>query len=174
MVRLPPPDEGAGPQAVADVAAAIGEEHVEARRLQALQHFVERSGILGPKQGPAMRPHARRARRESTLARALRLSRDHWDQCRTGNVLFRHGVLPAGEPPFREEYGTGVEDKDFFRRLAAAGHSFVWCNEAVVSESVPASRLTRIHAATGLAARQEQPPADGQHPGVSDQVNCSS
>jgi succinoglycan biosynthesis protein ExoM len=66
-----------------------------------------------------------------------------WDQCRTGNVLFRRSALPAGEPPFREEFGTGGEDKDFFRRLAAAGHTFVWCNEAAVSESVPASRLTR-------------------------------
>jgi succinoglycan biosynthesis protein ExoM len=66
-----------------------------------------------------------------------------WQNCRTGNVLFRRSVLAAGEPPFREEFGTGGEDKDFFMRLAKAGHTFVWCNEAVVSESVPASRLTR-------------------------------
>ncbi len=66
-----------------------------------------------------------------------------WQNCRTGNVLFRCSILPAGEPPFREAFGTGGEDKDFFRRLAAAGHTFVWCNEAIVSESVPASRLTR-------------------------------
>ena len=67
----------------------------------------------------------------------------HWQNCRTGNVLFRRNILAAGEPPFREEFGTGGEDKDFFMRLAKTGHTFVWCNEAVVSESVPASRLTR-------------------------------
>ncbi|MES2467154.1 MAG: glycosyltransferase family 2 protein [Verrucomicrobiota bacterium] len=66
-----------------------------------------------------------------------------WQNCRTGNVLFRRNIIAAGEPPFREEFGTGGEDKDFFMRLAKAGHTFVWCNEAVVSESVPASRLTR-------------------------------
>lgn len=66
-----------------------------------------------------------------------------WQNCRTGNVLFGRSILPEGEPPFREEFGTGGEDKDFFMRLAARNHAFVWCNEAVVSESVPASRLTR-------------------------------
>jgi glycosyltransferase involved in cell wall biosynthesis len=68
-----------------------------------------------------------------------------WNDCRTGNVLFRREVIPDGEAPFREEFGTGGEDKDFFRRLAEAGHTFIWCNEAPVSESVPASRLTRTY-----------------------------
>ncbi len=66
-----------------------------------------------------------------------------WNDCRTGNVLFRRDIIPDGEPPFREEFGTGGEDKDFFHRLATVGHTFTWCNEAPVSESVPASRLTR-------------------------------
>lgn len=66
-----------------------------------------------------------------------------WDNCRTGNVLFRREAIPNGEPPFRAEFGTGGEDKDFFQRLAAEGHTFIWCNEAPVFESVPASRLTR-------------------------------
>ena len=66
-----------------------------------------------------------------------------WDDCRTGNVLFRREIIPDDKPPFREEFGTGGEDKDFFRRLAEDGYTFAWCNEAPVSESVPASRLTR-------------------------------
>lgn len=67
----------------------------------------------------------------------------NWNACRTGNVLFRRNIIPEGNPPFREEFGTGGEDKDFFMRLASDGHTFVWCNEAPVLESVPASRLTR-------------------------------
>jgi succinoglycan biosynthesis protein ExoM len=66
-----------------------------------------------------------------------------WTQCRTGNVLFRRSILPAGEPPFREQFGTGGEDVDFFQRMTAAGAKFIWCNEAVAYETVPPSRWTR-------------------------------
>ena len=65
--------------------------------------------------------------------------------CRTGNVLFRRDLLRDGEEPFRAEFGTGGEDKDFFLRHADDGHTFVWCNEAPVFESVPKSRLTRSY-----------------------------
>ena len=66
-----------------------------------------------------------------------------WNHCRTGNLLFRRAIVPAGEAPFREQFGTGGEDKDFFMRMAQAGWQFVWCNEAVVFETVPPSRQTR-------------------------------
>lgn len=65
--------------------------------------------------------------------------------CRTGNVLFRRAILPASEPPFRREYGSGGEDVDFFVRLGQQGHRFVWCNEAPVYEVVPASRCSRAY-----------------------------
>jgi len=66
-----------------------------------------------------------------------------WTNCRTGNVLMRRRIIPADEPPFREEFGSGGEDRDFFRRMIARGHKFVWCNEAAVSEIIPASRWKR-------------------------------
>ena len=66
-----------------------------------------------------------------------------WSKCRTGNVLFRRSLLDGGEEPFREEFGTGGEDQDFFRRMTAKGHQFVWCNEAVAYETVPPNRWTR-------------------------------
>jgi succinoglycan biosynthesis protein ExoM len=69
-----------------------------------------------------------------------------WSQCRTGNVLFRRSILPAGTPPFRAQFGTGGEDVDFFQRMAAAGAKFIWCNEAVAYETVPPSRWTRRYA----------------------------
>lgn len=66
-----------------------------------------------------------------------------WHECRTGNVLLRHSILPQEEPPFRREFGTGGEDQDFFRRMMERGHRFVWCNEAVAYEVVPLSRCGR-------------------------------
>jgi succinoglycan biosynthesis protein ExoM len=68
-----------------------------------------------------------------------------WDECRTGNVLFRREILKSLEQPFKAEFGTGGEDKDFFMRLTQRGHVFIWCNEAVAYETVPASRCTRAY-----------------------------
>jgi succinoglycan biosynthesis protein ExoM len=67
----------------------------------------------------------------------------HWKDTRTGNVLFRRGILEGVEAPFRPEFGSGGEDQDFFRRMMAAGYLFVWCNEAVVHEVVPPERQRR-------------------------------
>jgi glycosyltransferase involved in cell wall biosynthesis len=66
-----------------------------------------------------------------------------WSQARTGNVLFRRNILIDGEPPFRAQFDTAGEDVDFFRRMTSKGCTFVWCNEAVAYEVVPASRCTR-------------------------------
>jgi succinoglycan biosynthesis protein ExoM len=66
-----------------------------------------------------------------------------WEECRTGNVLFRHSILEADQPAFRREFGTGGEDQDFFRRMIEKGHRFVWCDEAVAYEEVLPSRWSR-------------------------------
>jgi succinoglycan biosynthesis protein ExoM len=65
-----------------------------------------------------------------------------WQHARTGNALLARRVFDCPEAVFRREFVTG-EDRDFFRRLIAAGHVFVWCAEAVVHEHVPATRCTR-------------------------------
>jgi succinoglycan biosynthesis protein ExoM len=62
---------------------------------------------------------------------------------RTGNVLLRRSLVEGVAAPFDEQFGTGGEDVDFFRRLIDVGHRFVWCSEAVVYEVVPAARCTR-------------------------------
>lgn len=64
-------------------------------------------------------------------------------QCRTGNALIDRRLFADGVPAFREEFGTGGEDQDFFARMIAAGHRFVWCNEAVVHEHIPPARWQR-------------------------------
>lgn len=63
---------------------------------------------------------------------------------RTGNVLFRKGILPDNELAFDPQFGrSGGEDYDFFKRMLKSGYSFVWCNEARVFEHVPIERQKR-------------------------------
>lgn len=66
-----------------------------------------------------------------------------WRECRTGNVLFRRAILDGEPEPFREQFGTGGEDVDFFMRMTRRGHVFRWCNEGVAFETVPPERWTR-------------------------------
>jgi len=65
-----------------------------------------------------------------------------WNECRTGNVLFRRRILAGLEEPFRSEFGTG-EDMDFFRRMIDQGYKFVWCQEAPANELIPPERCRR-------------------------------
>lgn len=60
---------------------------------------------------------------------------------RTGNVLIRRASLLAIPGPFDIAFGrTGAEDTMLFRDLIAHGATLVWCDEATVSEEVPAER----------------------------------
>lgn len=60
---------------------------------------------------------------------------------RTGNVLLRKACLQTLNGPFDVTFGrTGGEDSLLFRDLQALGCSFVWCDEAPVSEEVPIDR----------------------------------
>lgn len=65
-------------------------------------------------------------------------------QTRTGNVLLKGQALRETDPPFRPEFRSG-EDVDFFRRAIEKGRVFIWCNEAVVYEAVPATRWKRMY-----------------------------
>lgn len=67
----------------------------------------------------------------------------HWEESRTGNVLFRRAILADEPQPFLEQFGTGGEDKDFFMRMTRRGHVFRWCNEGIAYETVPPERWTR-------------------------------
>ncbi len=61
---------------------------------------------------------------------------------RTGNVLLRRPIFVGETEAFRPAFLTG-EDQDFFRRAIAKGYRFLWCEEAAVSEIVPAQRWNR-------------------------------
>jgi succinoglycan biosynthesis protein ExoM len=62
---------------------------------------------------------------------------------RTGNVLLERRLFDQEGHRFNVNYGRGGEDREFFRRMVERGEQFVWCNEAVVREIIPASRCSR-------------------------------
>jgi succinoglycan biosynthesis protein ExoM len=65
-----------------------------------------------------------------------------WRKGRTGNTLLKKELFADGKPPFKPELRQG-EDQEFFSRMIAKGHVFVWCNEAVAYEVVPPVRWKR-------------------------------
>jgi succinoglycan biosynthesis protein ExoM len=68
----------------------------------------------------------------------------NWGEARTGNLLLTKRILADGEPPFKPEFRAG-EDQDFFRRMIAKGHSFIWCDEAVAHEVITPNRWKRSY-----------------------------
>ena len=62
---------------------------------------------------------------------------------RTGNCLLRRAIFEENSEWFLPKFGSGGEDRDFFKRAIARGHVFVWCNEAPVFERVPQERMKK-------------------------------
>jgi succinoglycan biosynthesis protein ExoM len=105
------------------------------------------SGVLGP-----VRPHFDNPPPKWIIRGGFCERPEHptgtpmeWEKCRTGNVLFRREILKLTPEAFKEEFGTGGEDKDFFKRMSEKGCTFVWCNEAPAYEVVPPQRWTRSY-----------------------------
>jgi len=82
----------------------------------------------------------------------------HWGQTRTGNVLLHRRIFADRQTWFREEYGSGGEDTDFFFRMMANGHRFVWCAEATVYEGVSPERCRRTYLLQRALRRGGAPP----------------
>jgi succinoglycan biosynthesis protein ExoM len=134
-----------------DFVAFIDDDELPAADwLQKLMEACEEyraDGVLGP-----VRPHFESPppawivkgrfceRPEHKTGRKVR-----WDECRTGNLLFRGKILDGMAQPFRTQFGTGGEDMDFFWRMTKHGRVFVWCNEAIVYETVPPARWRRSY-----------------------------
>jgi succinoglycan biosynthesis protein ExoM len=66
-----------------------------------------------------------------------------WTSTRTSNVMLRRDIFDLENNSFRREFGSGGEDRDFFRRMINQGFRFVWCDEAPVFEVVPPERQKR-------------------------------
>jgi len=104
-------------------------------------------GVLGP-----VRPHFEHKPPQWVIKGKIFERPEHkngykmdWPETRTGNLLFRRKILNGVNYAFRAEFGTGSEDVDFFRRMMSNGKSFVWCNNAVVYETVPPGRCKRSY-----------------------------
>lgn len=66
-----------------------------------------------------------------------------WQDTRTSNVLVAKAVFADDQGLFREEFGRGGEDIDFFQRAIDRNFKFVWCKEAAVFETIPPERCRR-------------------------------
>lgn len=66
-----------------------------------------------------------------------------WRNCRTGNVLIRRDIFDDNRNIFSVEFGSGGEDRDFFKRMIKQGYQFVWSAEACVFEEIPPERCKR-------------------------------
>jgi hypothetical protein len=58
-------------------------------------------------------------------------------------VLLRRDLFDGKKNMFRPEFGSGGEDRDFFRRMIDQGCQFVWCAEAPVFEVIPPERYKK-------------------------------
>lgn len=66
-----------------------------------------------------------------------------WQDTRTGNVLIKNNIIKKSKIKFDPLFGSGGEDRDFFKKLISEGYVFKWCNEAPVYETVLKSRCSR-------------------------------
>ncbi len=86
-----------------------------------------------------------------------------WRKGRTGNVLLKKELFSGSCQLFKPEFRQG-EDQEFFSRMIATGHVFVWCNEAVAYEVVPPIRWKRsfmLRRALLRGAMEPQTPSFG-------------
>ena len=68
------------------------------------------------------------------------------ESMRTGNFMISKKMIQESKNLFNPEFGlTGGEDSDFFKRMVIKNYSFVWCQEALVYETIPSTRLTRSY-----------------------------
>ncbi len=69
----------------------------------------------------------------------------NWKNSRTGNVLLGRRLVALAGGGFDVRFATsGGEDALFFARAERAGAKLIWCDEAVVVEDVPATRMRLI------------------------------
>lgn len=107
------------------------------------------SGVLGP-----VRPHFS-DRPPDWLVKSKLLERQEFttgtpltdsQYTRTGNALLRRSLFADRNFRFDPRFGrSGGGDAAFFKKLIESGHLFIWCNEAVVHETIPPERQKKSY-----------------------------
>lgn len=65
---------------------------------------------------------------------------------RTGNVLIKRKLFEKEDDYFDPAYGlSGGGDAVFFDRMIKKGKTFIWCDEAIVYETVPLERQSKTY-----------------------------
>jgi len=111
---------------------------------QALQEY-QADGVLGPVKPVFENPPPTWIIKGRIFEKPRRTTglKLNWHQTSTANGLVRQEILTGIQEPFRREFGSGCEDVDFFKRMMENGRTFVWCDEAMVSEIIPPARWKR-------------------------------
>jgi succinoglycan biosynthesis protein ExoM len=66
-----------------------------------------------------------------------------WENTRTSNALVVNVFQNSKENLFNPGFGSGGEDRDFFRRMMQKGQVFISCDDAPVYEDIPAERCNK-------------------------------
>jgi succinoglycan biosynthesis protein ExoM len=113
------------------------------RRLVEAQRVTGAEVVIGPSV-PRLPPSTPDWIREGGFFERRRFpsgSRIPGNYARTSGVLVRRSAMPARDVVFREELRfSGGSDRELFVEMERAGARFVWVDDAVVVERVPASR----------------------------------
>jgi succinoglycan biosynthesis protein ExoM len=124
------------------------------------------SGVLGPVRSSFDVPPPAWLVKSGLLARKEFVTGERLTDARftrTGNVLFRRSLFADPGNRFDPAFGrTGGGDAAFFKRMIEKGHVFIWCNEAVVYETVLPERQVRSYYlkrafTRGMTEAQERP-----------------
>lgn len=99
--------------------------------------------VTGPVVPILPEPMPQWAQRGAFFTPARHATGTRLDRAFTNNVLVRREALERLASWFDERMAlTGGSDTHLFQRLARAGASIVWCDEALVYDHVPPSRVT--------------------------------
>jgi GT2 family glycosyltransferase len=152
------------------IAFVDDDETVTPTWLAALLHTLERTRadvVTGPVVPVLPEALPDWVRRGEFFTPARHATGTRLDRAFTNNALVRREVLERLPTCFDERMAlTGGSDTHLFQRLARAGASIVWCDEALVHDHVPASRATsewlvqrwyRVGSVTTFVRKDTQP-----------------
>lgn len=129
------------------VAFIDDDEYPDARWLRTLRDCLARSGadaVWGPVVSVFPPETPAWVHQGGFFSRSRYATGTIFDQAATNNVLVRRASIDKlAHPWFDESFSeSGGSDSHLFHRIHNAGGSIVWCDEAIVYEDVPLSRMS--------------------------------